>query len=134
MVARTALSTRELMRLVVLSACNLALFQGAWLIVLFPPITMLFVILNLTLYWAWVRRRRISRPLLCALLMGLWMSVMLFMFMPMLGPFFPTLSRWYDFAMIDLQGFGIMAVAGWAVAARERSRRRRREAAVGRRS
>ena len=63
MLSKSSLSIRELMRLVVLAAFNLALFQGVWMIVVLPPITMIAAILNLTLYWTWVRRRPISRCL-----------------------------------------------------------------------
>jgi hypothetical protein len=64
------LSTRTLMRLVALAALNLALFQGTWFLVGFPPITMIALVLNFTLYWSWVRRRPLHPPQLAVILTG----------------------------------------------------------------
>jgi hypothetical protein len=63
------------MRLVVLAACNLALFQGVWWIVILPPIAIVAITVNLALYAAWVRRRRMTRPELAAALAGLLAAV-----------------------------------------------------------
>jgi hypothetical protein len=134
MVARSALSARELMRLVVLAALNLALFQGAWMLVLFPPITLLFAILNVTIYHVWVRRRRLSRPLTTSLFVGLAMSVMLFIVIPPVILVFPRTFTWRDLAAVDLFGFASMLCAGWLAALRERRRRRTGSLSVGRRS
>jgi hypothetical protein len=155
MLTRSLFSTRELMRLVVLAALNLALFQGAWMIVVLPPITMLFAILNLTLYWTWVRRQRLSRPLLSSMLVGLAMALSIFICMTA-GPWIPTVRRlngwlpdWVarpipaallgralaiplDFALLDFLGFGSMVGAAWLVAAHQRSRRTRSDPSVAR--
>ncbi|MGC8642783.1 MAG: hypothetical protein ACP5XB_23230 [Isosphaeraceae bacterium] len=92
MIWKAPMSTRELMRLVVLAAFNLALFQGAWVIVVLHPITILFALLNLTVYWTWVRRRRLSRALHGAMLVGLAMSLAVFICMAA-GPWTPTIVK-----------------------------------------
>jgi hypothetical protein len=150
MAARFAFSTRELMRLVGLAALNLALFQGAWMILVLPPITMLAAILNFTLFWTWVRRRRLSRPLLFAMLAGLaatvaivmylarsqkaprlsemicnWLPESLVQAMPAQWLIYPWM-QFFDFVLLDLLGFGAMVGAGCLVAAYECSRTRRR--------
>ena len=97
MLSKSSLSTGELMRLVVLAALNLALFQGVWLIVVVPPITMIAAILNLTLYWTWVRRRRISRAFMSSILTGIAMALAFAMYMTAtnLNPTFGmTLLNW----------------------------------------
>ncbi len=148
MVAKSPLSTRQLMRLVVLAALNLALFQGVWMILLLPPITLLAVILNLTVYWTWVRRRRLSRPLLISMLVGLMMALASFLIMTA-GPWSPTATILHgrapgwasrlmpesllgfsqafflDFVLIDGVGLGSMLCAGWIAAAAEESRNRK---------
>ena len=98
MLAKSSLSTRELMRLVVLAALDLAFFQWVWMIVVSPPITMIAAILNLTLYWAWVRRRRIPRPLLGSFLTGLAMALAIVMYMAAtrLNPTFATRLHNYN--------------------------------------
>ena len=154
------MSTRELMRLVVLAAFNLVLFQGAWMIVLFPPITLLAGILNLTLYWTWVRRRRLSQALLCSMLVGLAMALAIAMKLmaarlSLLAPLPTSLRNWLpdsvyrlipdppfglprdymvEFALLDLLGFGSMLVAGLLVAALQRFRASSRMGAAGRSS
>jgi hypothetical protein len=155
MLTKSSLSTGEVMRLVVLAALNLALFQGVWLIIVIPPITMIAAILNLTLYWTWVRRRRISRPFMSSILTGIAMALAFAMYMtatnlnPTLGM---TLLNWLpesakllipmsllgnsrivvlDFALLDFLGFALMFGAGWLVAALERSRKRRSAGSVG---
>lgn len=149
MIWKAPMSTRELMRLVVLAAFNLALFQGAWAIVVLPPITILFAVLNLTVYWTWVRRRRLSRALLGAMLVGLAMSLAVFICVAA-GPWTPTIVKLHgwlpdwvvrpipaslldctlavplDFALLDLVGFGSMVCVGWLVASRGRSRGEKR--------
>lgn len=68
-------STGQLMRLVVLVAANLALFQGVWWLIVFPPIAMIVISLNLVLQAAWVRRRGLTRPEFVAALVGLLAAV-----------------------------------------------------------
>jgi hypothetical protein len=158
MLMKFSLSTQELMRLVVLTAFSLALFQGAWKFVVFPPITMLAAILNLTLYWTWVRRKPLTRAFYSSVLVGLAMALAIGMYMAAtaLNPtiamrllkllpesaerlLLPSLlgSRWtvlLDFALLDLLGFGSMIGSGWLVAAHERSRRLRSVRSIGRSS
>lgn len=146
MLAKSSLSTRELMRLVALAALNLAFFQGGGMILLFPPITMIAAILNLTLYWTWVRRRPISRAFMGSTLTGLAMALAVGMYMAAtrLNPTFALrVLNWYpelarrlmpmsllgyrrtvllDFALLDLFGFGSMIASAWFLAAHERSR------------
>lgn len=113
------------------------------MIVVYPPITMIAAILNLTLYWAWVRRRPIPRPLLGSILTGLAMALAIGMYMAA-TQITPTIGtkphNWLpesayrlmpasllgfpravllDFALLDLLGFGSMLSSGWLVAAHE---------------
>lgn len=128
------------------------------MLVVYPPITMIAAILNLTLYWAWVRRRRIPRPLLGSILTGLAMALAIVMYMAAtrLNPMFATrLHNWLpesayrlmptsllrgpgvvllDFALLDLLGFGSMIASRWFVVAHERSRKKRSVRSVGRSS
>ncbi len=146
---KSALSTRELMRLVVLAAINLALFQGAWFIVVIPPITMVAAILNVTLYWTWVRRWRISRALFGAIVTGLAMTLAFVFYMgstrlnptlteKLLG-WLPDSARQVlpvsflgsrqvdlvDFALLDVFGFGSMIAVWRFLSTRDRSRKQR---------
>ena len=124
------------------------------MLVVYPPITMIAAILNLTLYWAWVRRRRIPRPLLGSILTGL--AIVMYMAATRLNPMFATrLHNWLpesayrlmptpllgsprtvllDFALLDLLGFGSMIASRWFVVAHERSRKKRSVRSVGRSS
>jgi len=124
------------------------------MLVVYPPITMIAAILNLTLYWAWVRRRRIPRPLLGSILTGL--AIVMYMAATRLNPMFATrLHNWLpesayrlmptpllgsprtvllDFALLDLLGFGSMIASRWFVVAHERSRKKRNVRSVGRSS
>jgi hypothetical protein len=124
------------------------------MLVVYPPITMIAAILNPTLYWAWVRRRRIPRPLLGSILTGL--AIVMYMAATRLNPMFATrLHNWLpesayrlmptsllrgpgvvllDFALLDLLGFGSMVASGWFVVAHERSRKKRSVRSVGRSS
>jgi hypothetical protein len=54
------LSTGALMRLIVLIALELVVFQGVWYIVLYPNITMMVVALNLGLYLVVIRPRHLN--------------------------------------------------------------------------
>jgi hypothetical protein len=150
-----SLSTRELMKLVALAACNLVFFQGGWMIVVIPPITMIAAILNLTLYWTWVRRRSLSRAFFASTLTGLALALTIGMYMTagaLSPPFAVRLQNWLpdsaqhlipvsllgfrearllDFALLDLLGFGSMFAMAWLMATHERSRNRRRTRSVG---
>jgi hypothetical protein len=151
----SSLSTRELMTLVALAACNLVFFQGGWMIIIIPPITMIAAILNLTLYWTWVRRRSLTRAFLASTLTGLAMALTIGMYMaatPLNPPFAMRFLNWLpewaqrlipisllgyrearllDFAVLDLLGFGSMFAMGWLIAAHDRSRDQRRTRSVG---
>ena len=69
------------MRLVVLAALDLAFYRWDWMFILYPPITLLATILNLTLYWCWVRRRRITLPLLGSFFTGLTMALVIALYL-----------------------------------------------------
>jgi hypothetical protein len=56
------LSTGALMRLIILIALQLVLFQGVWSLVLDPRITMMVVALNLGLYLVVIRPRHLNTP------------------------------------------------------------------------
>lgn len=158
MLTKSSLSTRELMRLVALVALNLALFQGAWMIIILPPITMIAATLNLTMYWTWVRRRPISRAFLGSIFIGLAMALAIGMYMAATR-LNPTLTmrllNWLpesaqrqmpisllgsrrtvllDFVLLDLLGFGSMVGSGWLIVAHQRSRTKSRKQSGGRSS
>jgi hypothetical protein len=71
----TKLSTRELMRLVVLAACNMLLFRGIWWILKYPPVTLVVVILNLALIGTFVRPRSLNRAFIAAIWAGLFVVI-----------------------------------------------------------
>jgi hypothetical protein len=134
------------MRLVVLAALNLAIFQGVWWIVTFPPIGMLVIVLNLTLFSAWVRHRRLSRGVAAATLTGLLMATAMLAYfattglkpwlatslLPALPPAAAELvpaslrgsARVWILEYVLMHGLGIaaMIVAGFAMSRAGRSR------------
>jgi hypothetical protein len=65
------LSTGALMRLMVLIALELVLFQGVWYIVWLPPITMMIVTLNLGLYLVVIRPRHLNSTAVGMMIAGL---------------------------------------------------------------
>jgi hypothetical protein len=65
------LSTGALMRLMVLIALELVLFQGVWPIVWVPPITMMIVTLNLGLYLVVIRPRHLNTAAVGMMIAGL---------------------------------------------------------------
>jgi hypothetical protein len=81
MSSRLGFSIGALMRLVVLAALNLALFQGVWWVLFFPPIGMLAIVLNITVFVVWVRRRALSRGEFAAALVGLLAAVAMIAYM-----------------------------------------------------
>jgi hypothetical protein len=50
-----ALSTREMIRLIVVAALDLVVLREAWTLLAFPPITLTVVALNLGLWFVWIR-------------------------------------------------------------------------------
>jgi hypothetical protein len=66
-----ALSTQELMRLVVLAAANLLLFKGVGFILIYAPVALVAMVVNLGLFGTFVRPRSMNRGLLAAMLGGL---------------------------------------------------------------
>src|SRR3954447_15700126 len=61
------LSTREWLRLVVLVAFDMILFQGIWWIVMYPPVALVAIIINMGLACIWVRPRSLNRGILAAM-------------------------------------------------------------------
>ena len=53
-----ALSTREMMRLVILAAVNLLLYKRAGMILIYAPVAIAAMVLNVGLFCAFVRRGR----------------------------------------------------------------------------
>jgi hypothetical protein len=76
----TQISMAALMLLVVLAALELALFQEIWFIVLFPPVTMAVLALNLGFFFLMVRPKflmtRIMGILLACVATSLGMSIL----------------------------------------------------------
>ncbi len=69
------LSTREWLRLVVLVAFDMILFQGIWWIAMYPPVALVAMIINLGLACIWVRPRSLNRGILAAMGAGLGVVV-----------------------------------------------------------
>src|SRR4051794_1277761 len=65
------LSTREWLRLIVLAALNLLLFRSVWWILMWPPVALVAVIVNMGLVCTWVRPRSLNRAILAAMGVGL---------------------------------------------------------------
>jgi hypothetical protein len=131
------LSTRELLRLVVLAALNLLLFRGIWWILMWSPVALVAVIVNLGLVCTWVRPRTLNRAILAS--MGAGLAVILGSLAYLADASFRArLAGWIlqalpdrlyyalpdtlrtasgiqllDFAILDAIGIGAMLVAGW---------------------
>jgi hypothetical protein len=140
------------MRLVALVALNLALFQGAWFILGFPPITLIAVVINFTLYWCWVRRKRLWGPQLAAILAGLAASIAIINYLAdwraaprlamLLLESLPESIRerviirvgtmHTEFLLLDGLGLGAMLLAGWLAAVGSRRRALRAESRTAR--
>ena len=69
------LSTREWLRLVVLVAFDMILFQGIWWIVIYPPVALVAMIINMGLACIWVRPGSLNRGILAAMGAGLGVVV-----------------------------------------------------------
>src|SRR5690242_6592230 len=69
------LSTREWLRLVLLVAFDMILFQGIWWIAIFPPVALVFLIINVGLACIWVRPQSSNRGILAAMAAGLGVVV-----------------------------------------------------------
>jgi hypothetical protein len=141
------LSTREWLRLVVLVAFDMILFQGIWWIVMFPPVALVTVIINLGLACIWVRPRWLNRGTLAALGAGLVVVVGSLAYLPGVNfrahvasailealpdPLVRALPgvlrsasgiQLLDFAILDAIGIGAMVAAGWLAWPRPRARR-----------
>jgi hypothetical protein len=66
-----ALSTRELMRLVILAAANLLVFKGVGFILIYPPVALVAMVLNLGLFCTFVRPRGMNQGIIAAMAGGL---------------------------------------------------------------
>jgi hypothetical protein len=142
----TSLSTRELMRLVVLAALNLLLFQGVWWIMIYPPVALVIAILNLALFCTCVRPRSLNRGVIAALGGGLIVALGVAAYLAEAN-FRPRLAvalldclpaalddrlpaavrsssavQFLDFALLDGLGAAAMALSGWLAWPRHRPR------------
>jgi hypothetical protein len=141
------LSTREWLRLVVLVAFDMILFQGIWWIAMYPPVALVTVIINLGLACTWVRPRSSNRGILAAMAAGLgavvgslaYLADMNFragiaraILQALPDPLLRTLPgalrsasgiQLLDFAIVDALGIAAMAIAGWLAWPRSRARR-----------
>ena len=70
-----ALSTREMMRLVILAAANLLLYKGAWMILIYAPVGIVAAVLNVGLFCTFVRPRTLNRGIAAALLAGILVAM-----------------------------------------------------------
>jgi hypothetical protein len=140
------LSTGEWLRLVVLAALNLLLFRGIWWLLMYPPVAMVAVIINMGLACIWVRPRSLNRGMLYAMVAGLVVVVGSLRYMAnanfraqiadavlqaLPDPLFNALPdilrtasgiQLLDFAILDAIGITAMVVAGWLAWPRSRAR------------
>jgi hypothetical protein len=140
------LSTREWLRLVVLAALNLLLFRSVWWILLFPPVALVAVIVNLGLACTWVRPRSLNRGILAAMGAGLVAVVGSLAYLaqvrfrahlagvvlqalpdPVSTALHDSLMEAFvipllDFALVVAIGITAMVVAGWLAWPRSRAR------------
>jgi hypothetical protein len=131
------LSTREWLRLVVLAAFDMILFQGIWWIVMYPPVALVAMIINVGLACIWVRPRSLNRGILAAMAAGLGVVVGSLAYLAdanfralmaralletMPDPLFKALPGAFrtssgiqllDFAILDAIGIAAMLVTGW---------------------
>jgi hypothetical protein len=131
------LSTRQWLRLVVLTALNMLLFRGIWWILKYPPVALVVVIINLGLAFTWVRPRSLNRGVLAAMGAGLGVVVGSLRYLAdakfraliagavlqaLPDPLYSALPQalrtasgiqLLDFAIVDAIGIAAMLVAGW---------------------
>jgi hypothetical protein len=141
------ISTRELLRLVVLAALNLLLFRSIWWILMWPPVALCAVIVNLGLACIWVRPRSLNRAILAAMGAGLVAVVCSLAYLAEMkfragiaGAILQSLPeslykalpdalrsasgiQVFDFAILDAIGIAAMVVSGWLAWPRTRVRR-----------
>jgi hypothetical protein len=142
MLQSSQLSIRVLMRLVALAALDLGLFQGAWFILGFPPVTLVALNLNFTLYWCWVRRRPLGRPQMAAIVAGFVAAIAIVNYLADSrgAPRLATLlleslpeqvrqrviilvgTMQTEFLFLECLGVGAMLLAGWLAAVGSRRR------------
>jgi hypothetical protein len=140
------LSTRECLRLVVLAALNLLLFRGIWWLLMWPPVALVAVLVNLGLACTWVRPRSLNRAILAAMGAGLagfvcslayltdanFQARMASAIMQALPePIYNALPgalrsasgiQLLDFAILDAIGIAAMVITGWLAWPRSRAR------------
>jgi hypothetical protein len=140
------LSTREWLRLVVLAALNLLLFRGIWWLLMWPPVALVAVLVNLGLACTWVRPRSLNRAILAAMGAGLagvvcslayltdtnfqaHMASAIMQALP--EPLYNALPgamrsasgiQLLDFAILDAIGIAAMVITGWLAWPRSRAR------------
>jgi hypothetical protein len=134
---KLVLSTRELMRLVILAAANLLLFKGVGFILIYAPVALVAMVVNLGLFGTFVRPRSMNRGILSAMLGGLAAAIAALAYLaearfnprmahalldalsPSLYGSLPAWARsasgaWYlDFALMDGIGIAAMLLCGW---------------------
>src|SRR4051794_25596531 len=139
-----ALNTRELMRLVVLAAGNLILYKGVGSILIYAPVAIAAIVLNLGLFCTFVRPRSLNRGLIVSMLAGVFAAMAAAAYLaetrfepriagaildalpPPLYDSLPPSARsatgvWYlDFAILDAIGLVAMLFFGWLAWPRRR--------------
>src|SRR5262245_57318041 len=133
---RTALSTREWMRLVALAAGNLLLYKGVGSILIYAPVAIAAVVLNLGFFCTFVRPRSLNRGIVAAMLAGILVAMAAAAYLadsrferrmavaildalpPPLYDSLPASAKsasgaWYlDFALLDVSAFAAMMILG----------------------
>jgi hypothetical protein len=140
----TALSTREMMRLVILAAANLLLYKGAGMILIYAPVAIAAMVLNIGLFCTFVRPRTLDRGIVAAMLGGLFVAMAAAAYLadtrfqprmaiavldalpPSLYNSLPASARsasgaWFlDFALLDAVAVAAMLIFGWLARPRRR--------------
>jgi hypothetical protein len=141
-----ALSTRELMRLIILAAANLLLFKGVGFILFYAPVALVAMVVNLGLFGIFVRPRTLNRGIAAAMAGGLVVAIAALAYLadsrfqprmavalldalpPSVYDALPSSVRsasgaWLlDFALIDGLGIAAMLLLGWLAWPRGRGR------------
>jgi hypothetical protein len=131
------LSTRELMRLIILTAANLLLFKGVGFILIYAPVALAAMVLNLGLFCTFVRPRTLHRGVVAGMAGGLVVTIAALAYLAdsrfrprmalaildaMPPPVYDSLpasirsasgASFLDFALMDGIGIAAMLLCGW---------------------
>jgi hypothetical protein len=106
MTSSSKMSLGALMRLIVLVALELALFQDVWFLVIIPPITMAVLAINLGLFFVLARPRSWETRIIGMLLGSVWAIVAIVVYY-LTSPGLPgPLGRALQYSLINWAGTG----------------------------